>query len=63
MTLDKDEDKSISKEEFRTGIGSLMRRGGGGGSRGGGKGGGSGYGKRKDSRPTRPQRPKMADGK
>lgn len=54
-TLDKDGDKSISKEEFRTGISSLFRRGGGGG-------GGGSYGNRgKDPRPDRPQRPESAD--
>ena len=54
-TLDKDEDASISEEEFRTGITSLFSRGGGGG------GGGGGYGNRgSDKRPTRPQRPESA---
>jgi hypothetical protein len=53
-TLDKDDDKAISSEEFRTGITSLFSRGGGGGSGGrGGYGGG-------DKRPDRPQRPAMA---
>ncbi len=58
MTLDKNKDKSISKEEFRTGIASLLR----GGGRGGSRGGGGRYGKQQ-KRPDRPQRPKMADGK
>ncbi len=54
MTLDKDGDKSISKDEFSSGIASLFRRGGG--SAGGG--GGRSYGTRStDKRPDRPQRP------
>jgi outer membrane protein assembly factor BamB len=53
-TLDKDDDKAISSEEFRTGITSLFSRGGGGG--GGGRGGYGGG----DKRPDRPQRPAMA---
>lgn len=57
-TLDKDDDKKISKEEFRTGIASLFRRGGGNAG-GGGGGRGNGY-QRQDSRPDRPQRPKSA---
>lgn len=57
-TLDKDGDKAISKEEFRTGIGSLFR---GGGGRGAGRGGrGGGYGGGKDARPKRPLRPSAA---
>ncbi|MFK7769047.1 MAG: PQQ-binding-like beta-propeller repeat protein [Mariniblastus sp.] len=56
MTLDKDGDKAISKEEFTTGIGSLFS---GGGNRGGGGGGYGGRGK--DTRPDRPQRPE-SDG-
>ncbi|MEM9368257.1 MAG: PQQ-binding-like beta-propeller repeat protein [Planctomycetota bacterium] len=52
-TLDKDGDAAISADEFRSGIGSLFR--GGGGSRGGR----GGYGGN-DSRPKRPQRPTMA---
>lgn len=47
-TLDKDGDKAISKEEFRTGIASLFSRG----SRG--------YGRGKDTRPDRPQRPEFS---
>jgi len=49
MTLDKDESKSISKEEFTGGITGLFsqRRGGGGGQ---------GY-EAKDTRPDRPKRP------
>ena len=47
-TLDKDGDKAISREEFRTGIGSLFRRGGNYG------------GRREDNRPDRPQRPMSA---
>lgn len=54
-TLDKDGDKVISTEEFRTGIGSLFRS-----SRGGGGGGGGNRGRGNDSRPQRPQRPAMA---
>ena len=54
-TLDKDGDDLISKEEFRTGIGSLFSRSGGSGS-----GGGGSYGRGKDTRPDRPQRPQMA---
>jgi outer membrane protein assembly factor BamB len=53
-TLDKDGDKAISQEEFRTGISTLFRRGGGG--RGGNYGG-----RGKDSRPDRPQRPESAE--
>ena len=56
-TLDKDESGGISKEEFRTGISSLLSRGGG--RRGGGAGGGNGR-VREDKRPDRPQRPKPA---
>lgn len=49
-TLDKDGDKAISSEEFRTGISALFSRSGGG------------YGNRsKDTRPDRPQRPASAD--
>lgn len=61
MTLDKDDDKVISKEEFDSGIGALMR---GGGNRGGGarRGGGGQRGGGGDSRPERPQRPKSSDG-
>ena len=57
MTLDKDADKAISSEEFRTGISSLFRSGGGGGRPGGGGGGNRRRGG--DDRPDRPQRPKM----
>ena len=46
MTLDKDGDEAVSKEEFTTGIRGLFS--GGRGGRGGA---------RKDSRPERPQRP------
>jgi outer membrane protein assembly factor BamB len=58
-TLDKDGDKSISKEEFSSGIAGLFsRRGGGGG--GGGRSGS--YGARgEDKRPERPQRPEIAN--
>lgn len=60
MTLDKDADKAVSSEEFRTGISSLFRGSGGGGRPGGGGGGGS-YGRRGgDDRPDRPQRPDMS---
>ena len=58
MTLDKDDDKAISKDEFSSGISSLFSRGGRGGR--GGQGGGRG-GRAADTRPDRPQRPKMAD--
>ncbi len=61
MTLDKDSDGAVSKEEFTTGIGSLFSRGGGGGGRSGGGGGYRGRGE--DTRPDRPQRPKSATGK
>lgn len=54
MTLDKDGDKSISKDEFTSGIASLFSRGGG--SRGGGSGRSYG-GRGGDKRPDRPQRP------
>ena len=53
-TLDKDADKSISKDEFQSGITTLFSRGGGGG---GGYGNGG-----KDTRPDRPQRPAAAEG-
>ena len=53
-TLDKDADKSISKDEFQSGITTLFNRGGGGG---GGYGNGG-----KDTRPDRPQRPAAAEG-
>lgn len=59
-TLDKDGDKAISAEEFRTGFASLFGGSGGRGGRPGGGGGGS-YGRRgSDNRPDRPQRPEMA---
>jgi len=52
-TLDKDGDKVITQEEFRTGISTLFSRGGGGG--------GGGYrGQGEDTRPNRPQRPELA---
>ena len=60
MTLDKDGDKAISKEEFQTGIASLFRSGGGGR---GGEGGGRGGYQNEDTRPDRPQRPKMVGDK
>ena len=47
-TLDKDGDKAISQEEFRTGISSHFSRGGNYG------------GQRKETRPDRPQRPETA---
>jgi len=51
-TLDKDGDKLITQEEFRTGISGLLSRGGGGG----------GYrGPGEDTRPNRPQRPELAE--
>lgn len=50
--LDKDGDKAISQEEFRSGISTLFRRGGGGGGTYGGQD--------KDNRPDRPQRPEAA---
>lgn len=57
MTLDKDADKAISSEEFRTGISSLFRGSGGSGR----SSGGGSYGRRGgDDRPDRPQRPSMA---
>ena len=49
-TLDKDGDKVITQDEFRTGISTLFSRGGGGGYRGQGE----------DTRPNRPQRPELA---
>ncbi|MEL7499808.1 MAG: PQQ-binding-like beta-propeller repeat protein [Planctomycetota bacterium] len=57
MTLDKDDDDAVSKDEFRNGISSLFRRGGSSGGRSGGGRSGGGY-NQKDSRPDRPQRPK-----
>jgi hypothetical protein len=51
--LDKDGDKAVSQEEFRSGMSTLFR-----GGRGGGGGGGRGRGP--DTRPDRPQRPEMA---
>lgn len=56
--LDKDGDKAISAEEFRSGM-SGMFGGGRGGNRGGGRGGNWG-GRGEDNRPERPQRPAMA---
>lgn len=53
-TLDKDGDKAISADEFRSGIGSLFRGGRGGG------GAGRGEGRGQDSRPKRPKRPELA---
>ncbi len=54
-TLDKDGDKAISKEEFRSGIAGLFSRRGGGGR------GGSYGGRGEDKRPERPQRPQIAE--
>ncbi len=52
MTLDKDDNREISTDEFSSGIASLFtRRGRGGGRRGGA---------RQDTRPERPQRPESA---
>jgi outer membrane protein assembly factor BamB len=51
--LDKDGDKAVSQEEFRSGMSTLF-----GGGRGGGGGGYRGRGP--DTRPDRPQRPEMA---
>lgn len=48
-TLDKDGDKAVSQEEFRTGISSLFRRGRNHG------------GQNNDTRPDRPQRPESAE--
>lgn len=53
MTLDKDSDKAISKDEFTSGIIALFNRGGGGR-------GGRGEGEQRDTRPDRPKRPEMA---
>ena len=50
-TLDKDGDKAISQEEFRTGISTLFSRGGGGRV---------GDYEGQDDRPDRPQRPELA---
>ena len=49
-SMDKDGDEQITLEEFRAGLSSMFR---GGGGRGGYRGGGE------DNRPKRPQRPKM----
>ena len=57
MTLDKDGDKEVSKDEFSSGIAALFTRRGGRGGRGGG--GRDGYGDQ-DTRPERPQRPEAA---
>ena len=54
MQLDKDDDKAVTQEEFRSGISTLFSRGRGGGS-------GNYAGGRKDTRPDRPQRPESAD--
>jgi outer membrane protein assembly factor BamB len=55
--LDKDGDKAVSAEEFRSGISTLFG-GNRGGNRGGGGGGGGGrYRGGQDNRPERPQRP------
>ena len=56
--LDKDGDKAVSQEEFRSGM-SAMFSGGRGGN--GGGGGGNYRGGGNDSRPNRPQRPEMAE--
>lgn len=53
-TLDKDGDKAISQEEYRTGISSLFRRGG---NARGGRGNDN-----RPARPDRPQRPEPAFG-
>jgi hypothetical protein len=54
MELDKDGDKAVTEEEFRTGISTLFSRGRGGGGRGNYPGRGQ------DTRPDRPQRPESA---
>jgi hypothetical protein len=51
--LDKDGDDAISQEEFRSGLSALFSRGRGGS--------GSYGGIREDTRPTRPQVPKLAN--
>jgi outer membrane protein assembly factor BamB len=53
--LDKDGDKAVTQDEFRTGISTVF-----GGGRGGGGGGGNYRGTGKDTRPDRPQRPELA---
>ena len=55
MQLDKDDDKAVTQEEFRSGISTLFSRGRGGGGSGNYPNG------RKDTRPDRPQRPESAD--
>lgn len=55
MQLDKDGDKVVSQEEFRSGISGMFSGGRGRGGGGNYRGGGS------DSRPDRPQRPESAD--
>ena len=52
--LDKDGNKEITQEEFRSGMSTMFR-----GGRGGGRG--PNYGGGRDTRPERPQRPELAD--
>jgi outer membrane protein assembly factor BamB len=60
MTLDANNDGEVSREEFRSGMANLFRRGGGEGGGGGRGGPGPGREGRGDSRPERPQRPETA---
>jgi len=60
MTLDKDEDGAISKEEFQNVRSLFQQRGGNRGGRGGNRGGAGGDG---PSKPDRPQRPKFRNDK
>jgi hypothetical protein len=55
MQLDKNDDKAVTEEEFRSGISTLFSRG----RRGGG--GGNYLRGRADTRPDRPQRPESAN--
>ena len=52
--FDKDGDKAVTQEEFRSGLSAMSSRGRGGGGRG------SYGGRSEDTRPKRPQRPQLA---
>lgn len=60
LTLDRDGDGAISKEEFLAGISQLIAQGQRGGGRAGGAGGQGNY-PEPQAKPDRPQRPKMTD--
>ncbi len=63
QSMDKDNDKLVSEDEFRTGLASLFQGSGNRGNRGGGRGqgGGENY-DQPPAKPDRPQRPEMVGG-